>query len=290
MKKTISMLLILIAFLCTTCICFGQEKTFWASLDSPRDGDTFSLNIPSIIKGWAYYPAGMERIEILVNGKRIGTAKYGTERGDVKKAYPDLAGIEKSGFEYKMKAGDLSVGETTITVLAVSKKGESQKIGSSKVKVVEKGNASFGCIDSPLENYTVSSSQEFMGVVGWIIDPDVGVKEVEIYLDNKLLGKAEYGIGRGDVKAAHSALPEKFTLKSGFSYRLDLDPLEEGPHTVMIKEISNDGTNKSMGTRNFVLEKDRTGTILIIIVVVIFLGGWLFFRKRARARKAAAKK
>ena len=278
---------ILVIFLCTVCVCFAQESRFLGSLDNPKNGDTLHLKPLGKVSGWAYYPAGVDRIDVVVNEKKVGTAKYGTDRADVKKAYPEQAGIEKSGFEYVFKAEDLSIGDKTITVLAVSKKGESQKVGSCTVKVLAKANNSFGCIDIPVENSTVSSSAEFLGVGGWIIDPDVGVKEVEIYLDNNLVGKAEYGIGRDDVKGAHAALPEKFTLRSGFGYRLDLDPLKEGSHTIMVREISNDGTYKVMGTRTFVLEKDRTTLIIIIIFFLILLGGW-YFKRRARRRRLSS--
>ncbi len=51
-------------------------------------------------RGWFYSENGISEIAVLVDGKKIGSATTGIERPDLKKAFPDREGIERSGFVF----------------------------------------------------------------------------------------------------------------------------------------------------------------------------------------------
>lgn len=52
-----------------------------ASIDTPMSGTTVKGNIP--VNGWFLDGNGVSKIEVLVDGKTIGEAKYGDFRPDV---------------------------------------------------------------------------------------------------------------------------------------------------------------------------------------------------------------
>lgn len=78
-------------------------------------------------------------------------------------------------------------------------------------------------------------------VRGWFYN-STGVKEVEILIDDKVVGTAQYGISRPDVPLV---FPE-VGMNSGFNYMLDTTKLSAGKHTIEVRGIGNNGVETTI--------------------------------------------
>jgi len=58
-----------------------------------------------LVEGWAFAPAGLAAIHVLVDGKAVGTASHGRSRPDVQKAYDGAAGSLDCGFSFRFPDG-----------------------------------------------------------------------------------------------------------------------------------------------------------------------------------------
>lgn len=90
------------------------------SVDAPADEAIVDTNLR--ISGWALSPAGIERVEIRVDGRPYA-ARYGIARADVasvKSGYPDSAA---SGFEFSGDFAKLDPVRHAIAVVAIDRSG-----------------------------------------------------------------------------------------------------------------------------------------------------------------------
>ena len=90
------------------------------SLDNRTTGQTISGTAP--VYGWLLEPNGKFVVNVLVDGKPFGAARYGVPRPDVRKAYPHAP--LGTGFEYSLDTSDLRNGKHTITLNAVNEAGK----------------------------------------------------------------------------------------------------------------------------------------------------------------------
>ena len=93
-----------------------------ASLEEPLMGEVHTG--VGNLRGWAVSSAGIERIEILVNGVPSFDAPYGGVRSDVGGAFPDVPNSRESGFSLAYNYNVLGAGEHEITAVAHSVDGE----------------------------------------------------------------------------------------------------------------------------------------------------------------------
>lgn len=70
------------------------------------------------VRGWAIADAGIDRVELYVDGEYAGEIPYGGERADVAAVFPDVEGADESGFGKTFNFGNLGPGEHTMTVRA----------------------------------------------------------------------------------------------------------------------------------------------------------------------------
>ncbi|MHC1681678.1 MAG: transglutaminase domain-containing protein [Clostridiaceae bacterium] len=86
--------------------------------------------------GWALNTSGIKYIKLMLNGKFIGNPKYGLERVDVYKAYPQYKNT-KSGFSYTFNSSGLNPGTYTFELQFIGKNGYVDK-QLVKVVILEK--------------------------------------------------------------------------------------------------------------------------------------------------------
>jgi hypothetical protein len=92
-----------------------------ATLEEPLVGEAHTG--VGNLRGWAVSSAGIERIEILINGVPSFDAPYGGVRSDVGGAFPDVPNSRESGFSLAYNYNVLGAGEHTITAVAHSVDG-----------------------------------------------------------------------------------------------------------------------------------------------------------------------
>ncbi|XJZ29158.1 Ig-like domain-containing protein [Bacillota bacterium Lsc_1132] len=191
------------------------------------------------VRGWALDDYGLSKVEILVDGKVSGIAKYGSNRPDVARVFPKYNN-SNSGFLYSLDTTKLTNGQHSIMVRETGINGESTIIGTQTVNV--KNLQSRGSIDAPTNGATIQGDTI---IKGWSLDGN-GVKKIEVLVDGITVGAAQYGLARPDVK---SVFPEYQNANAGYQYTLNAKNLKNGSHTITVKEIGNDGTTSVIGNQ-----------------------------------------
>jgi hypothetical protein len=103
-------------------------------VDAPADGAEVSGNVD--VSGWAVDDRGLDRIEVRVDGSKIGEARYGNSRPDVERNYPGLPNSPDYGYTFQLDPGALAVGAHEITVVAIDEAGNTSVLRPGKVEIV----------------------------------------------------------------------------------------------------------------------------------------------------------
>ncbi|MDP4090096.1 MAG: Ig-like domain-containing protein [Bacillota bacterium] len=191
----------------------------------------FGRNSSIVVRGWALNSAGIKQVKVYLDSNYIGDAETGTSREDVNAVFPGYVNGNKSGYSFELKQGIKAAGIHKITVEAIGNDGSKQTTATNIeiITLPQQFN-----IDEPSSQNIKSSSFK---VRGWAIN-EAGVKEVNIYLDNKLLGKADYGSLRKDVANAFPAY--KDGQNSGYEYVVDTGTVSAGVHSLKVSVVGND--------------------------------------------------
>ncbi|WP_042462531.1 Ig-like domain-containing protein [Neobacillus dielmonensis] len=198
-------------------------------MDAPANGASLEKEVS--VSGWFLDVNGVAKIEVLVDGKNMGQAKYGGLRLDVLKAFPEYKN-DKSGYQFVLDTKLITNGQHKVTVRETSNNGTMKELDSIVVNV--NNLPAKGSIDTPLQGSVIKGE---VPVRGWYLDGS-GVSKVEVLVDGKRIGQANYGNSRPDVD---NAFPEYRNAKSGYQFTLDTKPLTNGQHTITVREIGNNG-------------------------------------------------
>ncbi|XJZ26975.1 Ig-like domain-containing protein [Bacillota bacterium Lsc_1132] len=199
------------------------------TIDTPANGSTITGN--SIVKGWFLDHTGVSKVDVLVDGKNIGTAEYGLSRPDVQKVFPDYQNAN-SGFQYTLNTKNISDGQHTLTVQETGIDGTTTVLNSIKINVLNFPTK--GYIDTPTEGATINGD---VNVNGWFLDVS-GVSKVEVLVDGKSIGEAKYGSYRPDVQ---KIFPDYQNANAGYQFMLNTRTLSNGSHSLTIRETGNNG-------------------------------------------------
>lgn len=229
----------------------AQSSTFIGALDFPDPA--INQGGVVLVKGWAYDPAQISKIELYVDDQFQQLAVTGLPRIDIVEAYPNWPGIHDSapGFQTGFLASRFSNGPHTV-YMKVYINGS----GSSAPRVEELGRRTiqidntlpqppFGSVDQPDPKGTYNVSGSFP-VVGWAADAD-GIARVDIYIDGGNMQSALYGDARPDVGANFPDFPA--ALFSGFIANVDTTRVQDGVHLLEVKAVDKKGTTRLIGVR-----------------------------------------
>jgi beta-N-acetylglucosaminidase len=201
--------------------------------ESPSNGSTVKGD--TVVGGWFLDPSGVAKIEIFVDGQSVGTAQYGLSRTDVAKAYPEYENAN-SGFKYTLNTRSLTNGQHTITVKETGNNGGTTTLSGKTINV--QNPPAKGFIDFPTNGLTVKGDTI---VSGWFLDMS-GVAKIEVLVDGKSFGTAQYGLPRTDVAKVY---PDYQNPNSGYKFPLSTKSLTNGQHTITVRETGNNGSTSS---------------------------------------------
>ena len=102
-------------------------------MDDPADGRKISG--PFEIRGWALSEAGVDRVDILVDGKFFANPRLGVERPDIKAAFPKARDNFTAGWHFDATPAMFTPGAHEIVASARSKGGSVRELGKSKVTI-----------------------------------------------------------------------------------------------------------------------------------------------------------
>ena len=104
-------------------------------------------------------------------------------------------------------------------------------------------------LEDPTENLIISDGK--LRVKGWALHA-FGVKQVDVYLDGRLLGNIQYGLERTDV---YRFFPDYFNSnKSGFDTTFDITSVSNGNKKLEVIITANDGSKNTI-TRNITVNR-----------------------------------
>lgn len=99
----------------------GHAGDIQLSVETPAANE--NANGIDVISGWAVSSAGIEKIELYLNGDYVTDLPYGLTRTDVRNVYPSYPGSEFSGFAFSLAYSLLPTGAQTLLVRAIDEDG-----------------------------------------------------------------------------------------------------------------------------------------------------------------------
>ena len=146
----------------------APPTVFRVALEEPVQGQTHTG--VGNLRGWALASAGIERVDIAIDGVFEFSAPYGGVRLDVGGAFPDIADSDASGFSLAYNYSDLPAGTHTISATAFSVSGET-KTSSASFTVVRFPQSFMGGQDVvSLDGASCSMSADEISIVDAIVD------------------------------------------------------------------------------------------------------------------------
>ena len=102
----------------------GSSDIFRFSLEEPVKDNVYAG--VGNLRGWAVATAGIEKIEIWIDGAYEFDAPYGGKRDDLAAAFPEVEGSGASGFSLAWNYGDMDPGLHTMTARAYDLNGQTK--------------------------------------------------------------------------------------------------------------------------------------------------------------------
>ncbi|REJ79934.1 MAG: hypothetical protein DWQ36_01495 [Acidobacteria bacterium] len=110
----------------------------------------------------------------------------------------------------------------------------------------------FGFVDGNLDGGVLGVGG-IVPLVGWALDDD-GIARVDVVVDGRVIGAAEYGRQRADVAAFFPTFPG--AAFSGWFYNLNTTSFVNGEHEVTARAISNTGEVRQLNTIVFFFQNN----------------------------------
>ncbi|NRR24054.1 Ig-like domain-containing protein, partial [Brevibacillus sp. MS2.2] len=111
----------------------GNVLITGGAIDSPQDNELISKDYN--ITGWFVSSSGVEKVEVLMDGEKLGEAKYSLERPDILRQYPESPHL-KPGFSYLLEVDQMQLGKHQLNVLVTEKDGKQTNMEKT-ITVVE---------------------------------------------------------------------------------------------------------------------------------------------------------
>lgn len=251
------------------------EKNYETWLDSIDTSKINSYSEEMLIRGWFFHKTkNVEKLELYIDNQWVANIDYGIERKDVFNAYSDNKQSLNSGFEMTYQLDEISMGNHSFSIIAITESGEEYEIATGQFL---KEDIYFSWIDFPTTN-SIKLKNENLEINGWIFNSS-GIEMVNIYLDDKLLGTANYGIHRVDVLSAYPSYNN--AEYSGFEFNHPSDNIEFGTHTIRIEVESHDGIVEEITTIALTKQKDHTLGYVALIVLLFYTAAFVLIRKKS---------
>jgi hypothetical protein len=227
----------------------------------------FSIDAPAVsatvfgiveVRGFVLDGRGVSRITLLVDGAPVHDADINQPRPDVRRKYPRFQGEDfpdETGFVTSFLASNYTDGSHTVAIRVTYSNSEVVSLAGIPVIVDNTINqAPIGALDSPGgANAYVSGVYP---VTGWVIDaegirtttaPDGKVRaDIEVMVDDMVVGQAVYPLPRPDVANAHPDVVG--ALNSGFQLNLDTTRYTIGQHVISVRAWDTQGMSQVVGS------------------------------------------
>ncbi len=118
---------------CRNCFIFASKRATKDVFVRPSGAMRCHIDAPGFdprvlgtttVHGWALDRAGVERVELFIDGDLHAVTAYGHSRVDVEEAFPGYPDGSACGFRYDLDTSTLSVGEHLLSVSVYNHEGE----------------------------------------------------------------------------------------------------------------------------------------------------------------------
>jgi hypothetical protein len=231
-------------------------------------------------------------VELLLDGQIVANSRtqcvqlgqtltncYGINRPDVARSYVGYVNADNAGFLFSfalvrdaddptgqilillptsdfqtfITTGFTFPGKHTLAVRVGDEEETVTQIGAMSVDILcdqQFGDQpAFGYVDTPSDYQFINGIFE---VFGWASDFQ-GVDHVDIDVDGQVVGRANYGLSRPDVRAVD---PRVFSANVGFSFLLDTTRLADSAHDLVVYVTDRQGNRTEIGRRKFVVDNN----------------------------------
>jgi len=226
------------------------------------------------VRGFVLDARGVSRVTLLIDGAPVHDADINQPRYDLQRRYRRFLGEdfpENPGFVTSFVASNYSDGTHTLAIQVTYSNSDVETLGLRNITVDSTiAQAPLGAIDSPRDPAVYGYQDYITGVfpvVGWAIDasgirqrvspagcnPDTDatchvLADIEVMVDDHVVGQAVYPLPRPDVANAHPDVAGAF--KSGFQLALDSSKFTNGEHTISVRAWNNQGLSQVLGSRD----------------------------------------
>ncbi|PYF07452.1 ADP-heptose:LPS heptosyltransferase [Rhodobacter viridis] len=203
--------------------------------------------------GWLLPEGPVRRLSVAHGQTRHGTAQTGRPRPDVAMSHPDVPGAMNAGFELKAQLPAPLDGPQRIGLVVELEDGSEQSF-EFLIDPVEGGAATAPGQPAPeavlmaVDGMKISANHAqrlitgAFNLQGWAVAKN-GVDRVEVYLNDRLLGRAYHGLRREDVGAAYPDHPN--SLLGGFAFPVAKRNLQTGRAQVRLVTTDRKGGSAS---------------------------------------------
>jgi hypothetical protein len=239
--------------------------------------------------GWALDDDGIQRVDVVVDGRIVGTAEYGRQRPDVAAFFPGFPGAAFSGWFFNLDTTRFTNTEHEVTAWAVSNAGEIRPLNSLIFSFLNNPNnlRPFGTIQFPNQGATLYGTCDptdpdriYSVVHGWALDVGVenndhGIGWVELMVDGSILANTRLNCTNSLVTGAWTNCYGRPVLglerdfpgvkdapNGGFRFVMDVGALvdfgySEGLHTLTIRANDLDTQFENIASINVNFECDE---------------------------------
>lgn len=196
------------------------------------------------VSGWALNKSGINEVKIFINDKYIKSAKYGLERKDIAKKYSYYPGAISSGYSADIDITDISEGNVKLKVVFICKDGSQFDV--NKDIFINKNGLTME-LECPIDGESIND--EDLVIMGWALSKEK-IKSINIYIDDKLIGEANYGVERDDVLNTHK---EYNNINCGFSAIVSMKDKKTDTLKLKVESVSESGvkTWKEININNY---------------------------------------
>jgi hypothetical protein len=189
-----------------------------------------------LIQGWAISQAGIDRVEVELDGKPMGQANYGLERPDLPSEHEGVP--LPIGFDFAMAIPDFAGGSYQVRMTATNRAGDHSEVTFTATAPAP---AAFMFeLDGPAtrDGIMIQPVTGRLVIEGWALARD-GMVGIDVELDGTLLGHAHYGMARPDVGAV---FPDwEGSARSGYTFHCPSRALPDGEHVIRLTARSKTG-------------------------------------------------
>ena len=239
------------------------------SVDTPVEGATVFGIVE--VRGFVLDTRGVSRVTLLIDGAAVHDADISQPRSDVRRRYPKYEGEEfpyEPGFVTSFLASNYTAGNHSLSIRVTYSNSDVAELGSRTINVDNTINQSpIGALDNPSDPDIYGSQDYVSGVypiAGWALDAE-GIRtttapdgrilaDIEVMVDDRVVGQAVYPLPRPDVANAHPDVAG--ALNSGFLMNLDTTRFGIGQHTVSVRVWDTQGLNSIIGTRDIYFDNN----------------------------------